>query len=130
MREDIINYIKTLSLGNFSVSEELPRDEGGVPLYLKNPRRIYVSKEEYDTVPVIETLNGFDIHAEQTSVYVYFSTDAKTLPANYGTLITKIKEGKDINQNGGFTKRRVEVMTETDQDLLVTRVNFKFSKLL
>lgn len=130
MREDLISYIKTLPLGNFSVSDELPRDEGGVALYVKNPRRIYVDREEYDTVPVIETLNGLDIHAEQTSVNVYFTADAKTIPANYNTLVSKLKLGKDINQTGGYTRRKVEVMTETDQDLLITRVNFKFSKLL
>jgi hypothetical protein len=130
MREEIISYIKTLSLGNFSISEELPRDEGGIPLYIKNPRRIYVDKEEYDTVPIIQALDGLDIHAEQTSVNVYFTADAKTLPANYSTLVSKLKLGKDINQPGGYTKRKVEVMTETDQDLLITRVNFKFSKLL
>jgi isochorismate hydrolase len=130
MREDLISYFKTLPLGNFSVSEELPRDEGGIALYVKNPRRIYVDREEYDTVPIIETLNGLDIHAEQTSVNVYFTADAKTIPANYSTLVSKLKLGKDINQAAGYTKRKVEVMTETDQDLLITRVNFKFSKLL
>lgn len=130
MREEIISYIKTLSLGNFSISEELPREEGGIPLYIKNPRRIYVDKEEYDMVPIIQTLDGLDIHTEQTSVNVYFTADAKTLPANYSTLVSKLKLGKDINQTVGYTKRKVEVMTETDQDLLITRVNFKFSKLL
>lgn len=129
MREEIISYIKTLALGNFSVSEELPRDEGGVALYLKNPRRIYVETEESETVPIIQALDGLNIYSEQTSVSVYFTADAKTLPANYNSLVSKLKLGKDIQPALGFNKRKVEVMTQTDQDLLITKVSYKFSKL-
>ena len=87
MREDILTYIRSLSLGTFTVSDDLPREEGGVMLYVKNPKRIYVDRPQYSEEPLLQTLNGFDIHSEATTVSIYFTADAKTLPANYGALV-------------------------------------------
>lgn len=129
MREDILTYIKTLSLGTFTVSDELPRDESGIPLYIKNPKKIYVDADQVSQEPIVQTLSGFDIHQEATTVSVYFTADAKTLPANYQSLVSSIKLGKDVQPTVGYTGRTVAVGTEFDTDMLVTRIDFTFSKL-
>jgi hypothetical protein len=129
MREDILSYIKTLSLGSFTVSDELPRDESGVPLYIKNPKKLYVDLGQVDEAPLIQTLSGFDIHTESTTVSVYFTADAKTIPANYSSLTQSLRLGKDIEQAKGFNNRSVDVQTEYDADMLVTRIDYTFSKI-
>lgn len=129
MREDVIDYIKTLSLGTFTISEELPRDDSGVALYIKNPKKLYVDEDQVSQEPVIQTLSGFDIHNEATTVSVYFTADAKTLPANYKSLVNSLKQGKDILPTGGFNNRTVDVQSEYEADLLLTRIDYTFSKL-
>ena len=94
MREDILSYIKTLSLGSFTVSDELPRDDSGMALYLKNPKKLYVDIGQVEATPLIQTLSGFDVHTESTTVSVYFTADAKTLPANYSSLTQSLTAGK------------------------------------
>ena len=108
MREDILNYIKSLSLGTFTLSEDLPREEGGVMLYVKNPKRIYVDREQYTEEPLIQALNGFDIHSEATTVSIYFTADAKTLPANYEALVQNLRLGKNINTASGYFNTHIE----------------------
>jgi hypothetical protein len=129
MREDILSYIKTLSLGSFTVSDELPRDDSGMALYLKNPKKLYVDLGQVEATPLIQTLSGFDVHTESTTVSVYFTADAKTLPANYSSLTQSLRLGKDIEQAKGFNNRSVDVQTEYDADMLVTRIDYTFSKI-
>jgi hypothetical protein len=129
MREDILNYIKTLSLGSFTVSDELPREEAGLMMYIKNPKRIYVEREQYSEEPLIQTLDGLDIHSEATTVSIYFTADAKTIPANYETLIQSLRLGKNVNTTSGYNNRAVEVQSDYVNDLLVTQIDYTFSKL-
>ena len=129
MREDILSYIKTLSLGSFTVSDELPRDDSGMALYLKNPKKLYVDIGQVEATPLIQTLSGFDVHTESTTVSVYFTADAKTIPANYSSLTQSLKLGKDIQQAKGFNNRSVDVQTEYDADMLITRIDYTFSKI-
>lgn len=129
MREDILNYIKTLSLGSFTVSDELPREEAGLMMYIKNPKRIYVEREQYSEEPLIQTLDGLDIHSEATTVSIYFTADAKTIPANYETLIQSLRLGKNVNTTAGYNNRVVEVQSDYINDLLVTQIDYTFSKL-
>ena len=129
MREDILTYIKSLSLGTFTISDDLPREEGGVMLYVKNPKRIYVDRPQYSEEPLIQALNGFDIHSEATTVSIYFTADAKTLPANYGALVESLRLGKNVNTTDGYNTRVVNVITDYLNDLLVTQIDYTFSKL-
>ena len=129
MREDVINFIKSVSLGTFTVSEELPRDDSGVALYIKNPKKLYVDQDQVSQEPVIQTLSGFDLHNEATTVSVYFTADAKTLPANYSLLVDTLKQGKDVLPTGGFNNRTVDVQSEYEADLLLTRIDYTFSKI-
>jgi hypothetical protein len=129
MREDLITYVKSLSLGSFTVSEELPRDESGLALYLKNPKKLYVDEDQVSQQPIIQTLSGLNIYDESTTVSLYFTADAKTLPANYSTLVSNLRLGRNIQQDVGYTNRTVEVQTEFDADMLVTRIDYTFSKI-
>lgn len=129
MREDVITYIKTLSLGTFTLSEELPRDDSGVALYIKNPKTLYVDADQMAQEPIVQALDGFDVHNEATTVSVYFTADAKTLPANYTSLVNSLKLGRDVLPTGGFNNRTVEVQSEYEADLLSTRIDYTFSKL-
>jgi len=129
MRESVLNYIKTLPLGTFTVSDDLPRDESGITLYSKNPKRIYVDLEQYTETPLVQALNGFDLHAEDTTVSVYFTADAKQLPANYSSIVTGIKAARNIDPTEGFNNRTVDISTNYEADMLLTRVDITYRRL-
>lgn len=129
MREELLDYIGTIDLGGYTLSSEVPWTDAGIPLYVKNPKRIYVDLEQYTTEPFIQTLNGITISNEVGTVRVYFSNDAKQLPANYNSLIASLRLGKDITTIQGVNRRECEVSTEFENDLLVTELEFRFIKL-
>jgi hypothetical protein len=129
MRADILAYIKGLTLGTFSVANELPWTESGLPLYQRNQKKIYVDLTEETTDPLIATLNGFTLNTKTTSISVYFSTDAKQLPSNYDQVVTGIKGSKDIAAIEDVNSRQCDVETNYENDLLITQFTFRFTKL-
>lgn len=130
MRQQILDYINSLSLGSYSVSNELPWSSSGTPLYLNNVKKIYVDRTQSTNDPLFGTLDGLTFNSEITSVKVYFASDAKLLPANYDTVVSTIKLGKDITTVTGFNRRECDVITSFENDLLVTEFEFRFTKLI
>jgi hypothetical protein len=130
MRQQVLDYIKTLNLSGFKVSNELPFDAGGSPLYLKNPKTIYVNFAQTTAEPFITTLNGLNISNETTTVSVFFSTDAKLVPSNYDALVQQLKGAKNITTVGGVNRREVDVSTDYEGDLVVSEIDLRYIKLI
>jgi hypothetical protein len=128
MRQEVIDYCQSISLGSFTVSSEIPFDDSGVPLYLKNAKRIYVDLPQYATDRLVSALDGLTVSNELATVRVVFSADAKSLPANYETLVSDLRLAKDITLSGVY-RREVDVKTDFEQDMLVTELELRFTKL-
>lgn len=129
MRQEIIDYIGTLNLGTYKVSNELPFDDNGVPLYIKNVRRIYVDTDEIVDDTIIYTLDGTSIINETTTVRVYFATDAKNLTSNYESVVNSIKGARLATTITGVHRRNCTITKSYTQDLLLTEFEFEFTKL-
>lgn len=128
MRDEIISYIQSLTLSGFSLTQELPWDSNGLALYLKNPKRIYVDRPQYNLEPLVETLDGVKIAIDTVTVKVYLSNDAKILPTGYETLISDLKLAKNINNTDGYRGRSCLVSSTFQEDLLVTELEFSYTK--
>ena len=129
MRTEILDYINTLSLGGFLLSQEIPFEENGDPLYLKNLKKIYVGITEYSTEPLITTLSSENINSETTTIRIFFAADAKSLPTNYDTLVEDLRAAKDIDTIDGIYRREVSVETTFEADALVTQLELRFTNI-
>jgi len=129
MRTEILDYISTLNLGSFIVSQELPWEESGQALFLKNLKKIYVDATQYQNESLITALNGLNINNETSIVRILFACDAKQTPANYDTLVTDLKSAKDITTIDGVRTRQCDVTTDIENDSLVTTLEIRFTKI-
>lgn len=130
MRQEVLNYINGLSLGTFTVSTDLPYDASGNALYLQNVKKIYVDAEQSITEPLVTALDGPVIDNEVTSVSIYFSADAKQLPANYDTLVSNLKKAKNITTVSGIHRRESDYASEYQGDLIVNSLEIRFNKVI
>ena len=130
MRTEIVNYLKGLKFTGFTVSDELPWDASTQPLYIKNPKKIYVDNDQKSVETIIQALNGLNIRNETTTVSVYLTTDAKQKPSNYDAVITAIVAGKDSADIDGKMSRECDVNTDFTGDLMTTTLEFRFTKLI
>jgi len=130
MRTEILDYLDGLSVAGFAVTQELPWDLQGQPLYLKNMKRIYVDQDQVAQEPLIDVLNGAGIVNQITTVSVYVATDSKQPPSNLGNLVSQISAARLDTDLVGATQRQTQVTTEFDLDRQVTRFDISFRKLI
>lgn len=130
MRTEILEYCQALNLGTVTVSTELPWTDNNVPLYLKNLKKIYVDIDNVEIEPFIQALNGLNITNEITSVRLYFACDAKVLLPNYDDIVTELKGVKNVTTITGVQRRECVITTSTENDVLVTELEYRFTKLL
>lgn len=129
MRAQVIDKIKGLALNGVSLTSELPYDESGNALYLKNPKTLYVNSTQFESVPVIQTLNGLNISNTTTSVTVYLAVDAKNPQAQLDTIIDSLRGIKDTIVLDGAHTRDCTVSTSYQNDILIVTVDYRLIRI-
>ena len=129
MRQVILEYIKSLKLKAYSVSDALPFSNS-VPLYISNKKVIYVDADSSTQSPITDTFDKLGAVDEVTKVSVYFVSDAKKLPSEYETTVSQIKTARTAIGTEGFVQKLVNLDVSYEDDNLVTILEFSFRKLI
>lgn len=127
MRQEVLAYINGLALGTFTVTSDLPYDASGNALYLSNVKKIYVDEEQITSEPLVQGMDGTHINNQTTSVSIYFTADAKQLPANYDTVVSGLRGAKDITSVSGVNRREIEEISDFQGDLIVKTLEIRFN---
>lgn len=129
MRTELLAYIKGLKLKNFGVSDELPFSNSDRVMYLKNPKKIYVDLRQQTSEILIPVLGNHGVASEVHTISVFFTTDAKNLPSDYDAVVDLLRAGKNVSSSTNYFKREVDTKTSFESDLMVTELEFRFTKL-
>lgn len=130
MRTRLLDYIRGLNLKSFRLSDELPFSQNGAVLYLKNPKRVYVDNPQKTVDDFVLRLDGNHIEAESTVIRVYFASDSKQQPEEYADAVNLIRNFRNESDLRVYFQRDAQVITEYEQDLTVTSIEFTFRKLI
>lgn len=131
MRSTVKTYLQNNTVSGFGVSDQLPFTQNGTALYLQNLKTIYVDQPTTEQEPLYDTLDDSAIVTETTTVDVYVATDAKTLPSNYDTLVSTVKNVRTDSTVQGFHAKEINVITSIENsDVLLTQFECKFTKVI
>ena len=130
MRTEILDYFKANKVNGYTLTQELPWDTQGNPLYLKNFKYIYVDSDQIAQEPLIDVLNGAGIVNQITTVRTFITTDAKNQPSNYATMVSTFMNARLDTDITGVTQRATQVSTEFIGDAQVTQFDFSFRQLI
>ena len=132
MRDIILTYLKANVVTGFGVSDNLPFQQNGEPLYLQNLKSLYVTQPTTEQEPLFETLDANAPVSETTVASCYVVTDAKTLPSNYDDLVSAVKGIRTTAtvKAGGYTGKEVDVTTSLVDDTIVTQFDMEFTKVI
>ena len=122
MRTQLLSAITTAisTLTQFAVSQELPWEQNGNPLYLKNMKKIYVDRPRQEETTLIPTLNGGEVFQDDLIAEVYVAVDAKNTPSQLDTLITKILSAKSTINVVNFGSESDYTVDKTEDVLIYT----------
>ena len=132
MRDTLLTFLTTAITGtDFSVTQELPYNGDGAPLFLKNLKKVYVDQDQTSQDPLLDVLDASgQVVAETVTNTVTGVVDAKVLPSGYATLVSQIKSARLDPAITGFQQKSTDVSTEYNTDRLVTEFVFNFTKLI
>lgn len=130
-RDQLVDLIQDTDIGVYSVSQELPYTVDNQPLYVKNSRKIYIDLPSITISNAIPTLDNLSVKQEIVRISIYFSNDAKVLPS-YNDVITNLQNLKDNTgvRSMGYTGRTANMTTRYQDNLLITQIDYEFSRLL
>lgn len=131
MRDLILELVQDVDTGILSVSQEMPYTVDGTALYLKNARKIYVDLAQTTRINLIETLDNQTISRVTTNIRLFFSNEAKTIPG-YDDIVNNLASIKDSTgvRNLGYVQRQCTTSTEYIDNMLVTTLEYEFTKII
>lgn len=129
MRQEVLDQVRGLYLTGWKVSDELPFDDRGEPLYVKNPRTVYVDNPQTEREPLIQTLGACTVYQTVTTIGIYFSADAKNTPATYNNTVESLRTLIDAEWTQRPYSSTVEVNTSYEKDLVVTEVALRLTTI-
>jgi hypothetical protein len=126
VRSDLITQITTNLSGqsNISISEELPFDSGGTPLYEKNPNVVYVDEEQLNVEQLYRTLDQGNVNQTTTTVNAYLSTDAKNQFNDINTVVANLLIARNVVTN--VTTSDSDYETEITDDVITYTFEYNF----
>jgi len=126
VRSDIISQITANLSGhsNVSISQELPFDSGGIPLYDKNLNVVYVDEQEILVEQLYRTLDQGNVNLTTTTINAYLSTDAKNQFDDINTIISNLLIARNVITNVSESNSDYETEIEDDKITYTFEYNF------
>lgn len=129
MRTQLLAYLTTNLTGTIKPSQELPWEEGGNPLYLKNQRRVYLDEPYVEQDELVATLDDTDINQNITHVRGYLSVDAKNRNADLDSALATLANAKSITTISDAFRREFDYTSSIQDDRVVYELDYRFYAL-
>jgi len=125
-RSDLITQITTnlAAHTDFSVSEELPFDSGGIPLYEKNLKTVYVDEQEIAVEELYSTLDQGVVNQTTTTINAYLSVDAKNQLNDINTVVANLLIARNVIT--GTISSESDYETEITDDVITYTLEYNF----
>jgi len=129
MRTSLITYLKQALSGTITVSDQLPFEDGGQSLYLKNMRVIYLAEPVVQQEELVATLDATDINQNITRVNAYLAVDAKNRNADLNTTLTTLANARTNASITNSFRSEFNYTTEIIDDVLIYTFEYIFYSL-
>ena len=129
MRTELLTYLTAQLTGSIRTSQELPFQEGTNPLYIKNPRRVYLDEPYTEQDTLLATLGTLQLNTRTTIVRWFLSVDAKNRNTDLDSALTILGSAKDITTITGVFTRLFDYTVTIDNDRVVYEGEYRFANL-
>jgi hypothetical protein len=124
----VLNTATAFTSQGFGVTANLPWDQGGNPLYLKNMKTIYFSADRTEQTTLIPVIYGSDVYRTDLICDAYLAVDAKSQPSQLDNLVQTVlalKSQTGINNFGVESDYTVE----TQEDVAIYTFEFRMNTI-
>jgi len=126
MRTELLAYLTANLTGTIKPSQELPYEEGGVSLNLKNLRRVYINEPYTEMNQLVGTLDS-DINEKIVIVQGVLSTDAKQRNTDLDSALTILANAKNIATTS--FRNEFDYTTEISNGVITYNFEYRFHSI-
>ena len=125
-RSDLITQITTKLAAHtdFTISQELPFDSGGIPLYDKNLKTVYVDEQEIAVEELYSTLDQGVVNQTTTTINAYLSVDAKNQLTDIDTVVANLLIARNVVT--GTVDSTSDYETDIAEDVITYTFEYNF----
>ena len=128
MRQALLTFLSVNLTGMITVSSELPFEQGGSPLYIKNMRRVYIDEPEVEQTQLLTTFDE-DVNQNITTVRAYLTVDAKNRNNNLDAALTVLANAKTYANISSSFRKEFDYTTTIDADKIIYEFEYRFYTL-
>ena len=128
IRSDLLTQITTnLANSSIRVSNELPFNTSGQPLYNQNMKFVYVDEEQLDVEQLYRTLDQSNVNTTVTTVNAYLSVDAKNQLSDINTVVANILSARNVV--GSTLDSASDYETDIEDDVITYTFEYNFTTI-
>jgi hypothetical protein len=120
----LANLNVSLANTTISTSSELPFTAGGVNLYDKNMKKLYLDNDQNQRTQLFSTIDNNDVFQQEILVNGYLTVDAKNQPSDISNVITRVVNSRFSVAN--CYVRECEVTNTYAEDRITYNFEFRF----
>jgi hypothetical protein len=129
MRTQLLAYLTANLTGSIKPSQELPFEQSGNSLYLKNLRRVYLNEPSTEQDQLIGTFDD-DINQQITTVQAFLAVDAKNRNADLDSALTTMSQAlKQADITDSFRKE-FDYTTTLDDDKIIYEFEYRYYQII
>jgi hypothetical protein len=129
MRTQLLAYLTANLTGSIKPSQELPFEQSGNSLYLKNLRRVYLNEPSTEQDQLIGTFDD-DINQQITTVQAFLAVDAKNRNADLDSALTTMSQAlKQADITNSFRKE-FDYTTTLDDDKIIYEFEYRYYEII
>jgi hypothetical protein len=125
MRTALLTYLTAALTGSIKTSEELPFEQGGNALYLKNMRRVYLDEPEVEQDQLIAAFDS-DVNQNITTVRGYLAVDAKNRNQDLDSALTVMAQARTGATITDSFRKEFDYTTTIDNDTIIYEFSYRF----
>jgi hypothetical protein len=128
MRQALLNYLTPALTGTIKTSNELPFEQGGSALYIKNMRKVYLDEPEVEQTQLVPTFDE-DVNQNITTVRGYLATDAKNRNSDLDTALITLANARTQADISSSFRKEFDYTTTIDADKIIYEFEYRFYTL-
>jgi len=128
MRTALLAYLAANLTGTIKSSQELPYEEGGASLNLKNLRRVYLNEPTTEVSQLVGTFEG-DILEKITTVSGVLSVDAKQRNSDLDQALQILAQAKNSATITNSFRNEFDYTTEIVNGIITYNFEYRFHSI-
>jgi hypothetical protein len=128
MRTALLAYLTPALTGTIKTSNELPFEQGGSALYIKNMRKVYLDEPEVEQTELIATFDE-DVNQNITTVRGFLAVDAKNRNIDLDSALLTLALARTQADISSSFRKEFDYTTTIDDDKIIYEFEYRFYTL-